>query len=184
LQNITDSFSNRFDQFKSTNHKAFQEILVYLDRITKEFTHQDQFKAETEAIKAKLQGEIDAQLAIQLSDLDARKNQNSGMQEDQYRKLLQLMLELEKKIESKNIEVRADFTRELQKVHKTPKPEFDSDKLSGEVQQQINNLEAHFKSQFMRRVEIVEEAIDGTVARIDKFLAQNQNDLAKQEKLE
>ena len=28
------------------------------------------------------------------------------------------MLELEKKIESKNIEVRGDFTRELQKVHK------------------------------------------------------------------
>jgi hypothetical protein len=36
----------------------------------------------------------------------------------------------------------------------------------------------------MRRIEIVEEAIDGTVARIDKFLAQNQNDLEKIEKLE
>lgn len=81
------------------------------------------------------------------------------------------MLELEKKIESKNIEVRADFTRELQKIHKAPKPELDTDKLSSEVQQQINNLEAHFKSQFMRRVEIVEEAIDGTVSRMDKFLA-------------
>lgn len=41
LQNLTDSFSTRFDQFKGTNHKAFQEILTYLDRITKEFTHQD-----------------------------------------------------------------------------------------------------------------------------------------------
>jgi len=41
LQNITDSFSNKFDLFKASNHNAFQEILAYLDRITKEFTHQD-----------------------------------------------------------------------------------------------------------------------------------------------
>lgn len=40
------------------------------------------------------------------------------------------MLELEKKIESKNIEVRADFTRELQKVYKTPKDEIDTTKIS------------------------------------------------------
>ena len=41
------------------------------------------------------------------------------------------MLELEKKIESKNIEVRADFTRELQKVYKNnpKKDELDAQKL-------------------------------------------------------
>ena len=61
--------------------------------------------------------------------------QQSGMGEDQYKKILQLMLELEKKIESKNIEVRADFTRELQKVHKTPKQEFDTGKLSSQMEQ-------------------------------------------------
>lgn len=43
---------------------------------------------------------------------------NFTMADDQYKKLLQLMLELEKKIESKNIEVRADFTRELQKLNR------------------------------------------------------------------
>jgi len=96
------------------------------------------------------------------------------MGEDQYKKILQLMLELEKKIESKNIEVRGDFTRELQKVHKAPKQEFDTGKLSSQMELQIQNLEAHFKSQFMRRVEIVEEAIDGTVARMDKFMTQVQ----------
>lgn len=92
------------------------------------------------------------------------------MQEDQYKKILQLMLELEKKIESKNIEVRADFTRELQKVYKTPKPEVDTSKISSQLENQIQNLESHFKSQFMRRIEIVEEAIDGTVSRVDKFM--------------
>ena len=38
---------------------------------------------------------------------------NFSMADDQYKKILTLMLELEKKIESKNIEVRSDFTREL-----------------------------------------------------------------------
>jgi hypothetical protein len=41
------------------------------------------------------------------------------------------------------------------------------------MEEQIQNLEAHFKSQFMRRIEIVEEAIDGTVLRIDKFMEGN-----------
>jgi len=45
------------------------------------------------------------------------------------------MLELEKKIESKNIEVRADFTRELQKVHRTPKTEVDTSKLSEKMEE-------------------------------------------------
>jgi len=35
------------------------------------------------------------------------------------------MLELEKKIETKNIEVRADFTRELVKVNKKPDTALD-----------------------------------------------------------
>lgn len=36
----------------------------------------------------------------------------------------------------------------------------------------------------MRRIEIVEEAIDGTVSRIDKFMSQNHDDLSKIEKIE
>jgi hypothetical protein len=57
------------------------------------------------------------------------------------------MLELEKKIESKNIEVRSDFTRELQKVHKTPNhQEIDTSRISTQMEEQINNLETHFKS--------------------------------------
>jgi hypothetical protein len=54
---------------------------------------------------------------------------NYSMGEEQYKKILQLMLELEKKIESKNIEVRADFTRELQKVAKPEEEEFDHEKF-------------------------------------------------------
>ena len=66
-------------------------------------------------MRQKLQADIDAQLEIKLSDFDSRKlvANNAGLGEDQYKKVLQIMLELEKKIESKNIEVRADFTREL-----------------------------------------------------------------------
>ena len=51
------------------------------------------------------------------------------MGEEQYKKILQLMLELEKKIVSKNIEVRADFTRELQKVAKPEEEEFVHEKF-------------------------------------------------------
>ena len=81
------------------------------------------------------------------------------------------MLELEKKIESKNIEVRADFTRELQKVHKSaPIPEIDMSKVKSTMDLQIHNLESHFKAQFMRRIEILEDAIDTTVNRLDKFI--------------
>jgi len=38
--------------------------------------------------------------------------------------------------------------------------------------------------QFTRRVEIVEEAIDSTVTRMDKFMAEISLDAGKQEKLE
>ena len=48
-----------------------------------------------------------------MSDIDHKRMLNYSIGEEQYKKILQLMLELEKKIESKNIEVRADFTREL-----------------------------------------------------------------------
>jgi hypothetical protein len=51
---MTESFTERFDEFKSANHGAFSEILAYLDRITKEFTHQDQFKAETSALRSRI----------------------------------------------------------------------------------------------------------------------------------
>ena len=56
------------------------------------------------------------------------------------------MLELEKKIEGKNIEVRADFTRELQKMNKQPKPEIDTAKISNQMEESISNLESHFKN--------------------------------------
>jgi len=36
--------------------------------------------------------------------------------EEQYKKMLQLMLELENKIEGKNVELLSDLTRELQKL--------------------------------------------------------------------
>ena len=39
LQSLTETFMSRFDQFKQSNHSAFQELLTYMDKITKEFTH-------------------------------------------------------------------------------------------------------------------------------------------------
>ena len=94
------------------------------------------------------------------------------------------MLELEKKIETKNIEVRADFTRELVKVNKKPDTALDQQKLHQAIESQISKLEAHFKSQFTRRVEIVEEAIDSTVSRMDNFMQNCSLDAGKQQKLE
>lgn len=46
------------------------------------------------------------------------------------------MLELEKKIESKNIEVRGDFTRELQKLNR-PEDDFDHVKFQQNIDAQM-----------------------------------------------
>ena len=57
---------------------------------------------------------------------------NFSIGEEQYKKILELMLELEKKIETKNLDVRSDFTRELQRV--SQKPEVDPEKLQKNVE--------------------------------------------------
>lgn len=88
LQTLTETFSQRFDQFKQSNHNAFQELLTYLDRITKEFTHQDQLKAEAAALRQKIQNDIDAQLAIKLSDITQKRMMNYTIGDDQYKKIL------------------------------------------------------------------------------------------------
>lgn len=59
---------------------------------------------------------------------------NYTIGDDQYKKILQLMLELEKKIESKNIEVRGDFTRELQKLNR-PEDDFDHVKFQQSIEE-------------------------------------------------
>jgi hypothetical protein len=45
--------------------------------------------------------------------MNTRKMFGHSQAEEQYKKMLELMLELEKKIEGKNIELRGDLTREL-----------------------------------------------------------------------
>ena len=76
LHLITDNFSSQFDLFKQANNSAFQEILAYLDRITKEFTHQDIFKQETAALRERLVKDIDIQLAIKLKSFDLKKKED------------------------------------------------------------------------------------------------------------
>ena len=48
----------------------------------------------------------------------------------------------------------------------------------------MHNLENHFKNQFMRRIEIVEDAIDSTVGRMDKFMSAVSLDAEKSQKIE
>jgi len=91
---------------------------LYVDRITREFTHQDQLKNETAALRNRVKADIDDQLAIKLTDISTKRSMNFTLGDDQYRRILQLMLELEKKMESINDEVRSDFTVELQNVSK------------------------------------------------------------------
>ena len=122
-------------------------------------------------------------MAIKLSDITKKRMMNYTIGDDQYKKILQLMLELEKKIESKNIEVRGDFTRELQKLNK-PDDDFDHIRFQQGIEEQMQNLETHFKNQFMRRVEIVEDGIDSTVTRMDKFMATLSLDSERASKLE
>jgi len=54
LQALTEQFMNGFETFKATNHKAFKEVLAYLDAITAEMT------ADFSKLKADLRGSIDA----------------------------------------------------------------------------------------------------------------------------
>lgn len=104
-------------------------------------------------------------------------------QEHEHR-VLGLVLDLEKKLETQNIEVRADFTRELQKIAKPSKPEVDPEKLQASLEGQIQNLETNFKNLFTRRIEIAEEGLDNMVRRIDKYMAAVSFDAEKAEKLE
>ena len=48
----------------------------------------------------------------------------------------------------------------------------------------MNNLESQFKNQFIKRVEIVEDGIDSTVTRMDKFMASLSLDADRATKLE
>ena len=67
-------------------------------------------------MRGKIQSDIDKTLSIRLTDLDHKRMMSFSMGEEQYKKILQLMLDLEKKVESKNSEVRGDFNRELLKL--------------------------------------------------------------------
>ena len=52
------------------------------------------------------------------------------------------------------------------------------------MESQMNSLEAQFKNQFIKRVEIVEDGIDSTVTRMDKFMASLSLDADRAQKLE
>ena len=67
-------------------------------------------------MRQKIQDDIDKTLDIKLTDLDHKRMMSFSMGEEQYKKILQLMLDIEKKVETKNIDIRADFTREMQKL--------------------------------------------------------------------
>ena len=61
--------------------------------------------------------------------MNTRKMFGHSQAEEQYKKMLELMLELEKKIEGKNIELRGDLTRELQKIVQR-EPKFDAQAIT------------------------------------------------------
>lgn len=52
-----------------------------MDRITKEFTHQDIFKQETAALRERIQKDIDTQLATKLKTFDLKKKENDQINE-------------------------------------------------------------------------------------------------------
>lgn len=72
----------------------------------------------------------------------------------------------------------------MQKLAKSRDYTEISEKLQKYMETQLHNLENHFKQQFLRRVEIVEDAIDNNMTRIDDFLANVNMDKDRQEKLE
>ena len=47
---------------------------------------------------------------------------------------------------------------------------MDPEALRANLELQISNLEDHFKSQFLRRVEIVEDSVDTTIERVDRVI--------------
>ena len=85
----------------------------YIGSLIKEYVPTTKFDEETSKMRNKIQNDIDKTLSIRLTDLDHKRMMSFSMGEEQYKKILQLMLDIEKKIENKNVEVRADFNREL-----------------------------------------------------------------------
>jgi hypothetical protein len=143
----------------------------YIGSLIKEYVPNSKFDEEKNRMLGRIQADIDKTLSIKLTDLDHKRMMSFSMGEEQYKKILQLMLDIEKKIENKNIEVRTDFNRELVRVNKKiDEPILDPEKLRSNLEMQITNLEEHFKTQFLRRVEIVEDSMDTTIERVDRVI--------------
>ena len=83
--------------FKQSNEAALQEILQHLERMVREYATKEELEATRQPLRPSLLGQ-------------------AAGDPGQYRKVLELMLELEKKMESRFDEVQVDMRREVARV--------------------------------------------------------------------
>ena len=97
--------------FRSTNESALQEILQHLERIVRDYVTKDELDI---SIKQMVRGG-GSTLSHAANSLGSGGGLLS-MDQSQYRKVLELMLELERKIENRVEDVSAEMRREVNKM--------------------------------------------------------------------
>ena len=75
----------------------------YIGSLIKEYVPNSKFDEEKNRMLGRIQADIDKTLSIKLTDLDHKRMMSFSMGEEQYKKILQLMLDIEKKIENRTL---------------------------------------------------------------------------------
>eukprot|EP00347_Sterkiella_histriomuscorum_P015644 403356242 len=185
---LGETVQKNFDQFKSTNENALQEILQHLERIVRDYTTKDEVARELEILKERIFTDMDGQMSqlnLQNSLLNkhnasqlARDDRNQGMDQQQYKKVLELMLDLEKKMEGRVEEVQSDLRKDIIKF-------LDDRELKQEItniiEDKIDNLEFSFNSKILSRLDLLEKAYDQQIKNYSIF--ENKLDIENQKSL-
>ena len=103
---LSESNAKDLINFKQNNESALQEILQHLERIVRDCVTKDELE---HSIKAYNRGNTFSQAATSLG---------SGLPLDsnQYKRVLELMLELERKVETRFDDIHTDMRREVNKL--------------------------------------------------------------------
>ena len=106
-----EDINGKFNSFQTVTQTALKEIVAHLERISQE--SQISIQKEAASISQRVNSDINS-INTQLAEYQ-RNKKDSGLSGDNYKKILELMLQLENKLNSTQAtivgDVRNDFTR-------------------------------------------------------------------------
>jgi len=163
LQQLQDQSGNKLDKFKSTNEQAMQEILQHMERIAREYQTKEEIAKEFGNVQDQVMSEMDRRIkqyiAEQAEDLRQMipAQSSQGLDSGQYKKALELMLDLEKKTDQRFDEIALETKKEMDRM-------ADDKQLRADIQQmvdeKIENIEFNINNKVVSRVELLEKSYD------------------------